>query len=160
MAREVKPLGLVLKAGVWYLVAQVDGQIRSYRIANIVKLSATGERFERPTDFDLVRFWTTAARTYEDGLYCGTATLRVSPRGMTRWSLFPSAVAEAAAATVGAADADGWTTVTVPIESVDHAALEFLRLGTDAEVIEPAELRQCIANTISGLSRLYASDHG
>jgi predicted DNA-binding transcriptional regulator YafY len=55
----------------------------------------------------------------------------------------------------GRTDADGWTLATVPIESVDHAHGEFLRLGTDVEVLEPAELRDRIAGTVAALSRTY-----
>ncbi|MFJ3339214.1 WYL domain-containing protein [Streptomyces sp. NPDC086766] len=42
---------------------------------------------------------------------------------------------------------DGWTETRVPIESIDHAHGEFLRLGTDVEVMTPAELRDRIAVT-------------
>ena len=50
--RKVQPLGLVLKGGAWYLVAQIGEQPRTYRVSNILDLSVTEERFERPTDFD------------------------------------------------------------------------------------------------------------
>jgi predicted DNA-binding transcriptional regulator YafY len=42
----------VLKGGAWYLVAQIGEQPRTYRVSNILDLSVTEERFERPTDFD------------------------------------------------------------------------------------------------------------
>ena len=48
--------------------AAVGEQTRTYRVAGIAELTVTGERFERPKDFDLVRFRTTAARAYEVGL--------------------------------------------------------------------------------------------
>ncbi|MGH7050075.1 MAG: helix-turn-helix transcriptional regulator [Acetobacteraceae bacterium] len=129
VARLVKPLGIVLKGGTWYLVAEVGHEARSYRVANIIEASTTAERFARPKNFDLRCFWVRTARAYEAGLCHGTATLRVSPRGMTQWSLFPSAVASAAMATADAQGPNEWATVTVPIESIEHAALEFLRFG-------------------------------
>jgi predicted DNA-binding transcriptional regulator YafY len=155
VSRRVQPLGLVLKGGVWYLVARVGEHVRSYRVANIVDLSPTNEHFERPLEFDLVSFWTTAARAYEVGLYRGNATLRVSARGMAKWGLFASAVAEAAAATASPADPEGWTEVVIPIESVEHAAADLLRLGTDAEVLQPPELRRRIGELARELFHLY-----
>ncbi|MEY9995710.1 putative DNA-binding transcriptional regulator YafY [Streptomyces sp. V4I8] len=52
---------------------------------------------------------------------------------------------------------DGWTTVTVPIESVDHAHAEFLRLGAGVEVLEPPELRERIARTVAELAERYGN---
>ncbi|OIJ88328.1 hypothetical protein BIV24_22430 [Streptomyces colonosanans] len=51
---------------------------------------------------------------------------------------------------------DGWTVATVPIESVEHAHDEFLRLGTAIEVLEPPELRARITATVTALARTYA----
>lgn len=155
VSRRIQPLGLVLKGGIWYLVSRVGEHVRSYRVANIVDVSATNEHFDRPAEFDLVRFWTTAARAYELGLYRGNATLRVSPHGMTKWGLFASAVVEAATATASSPDAEGWVRVVIPIESVEHAAADILRLGTDAEVLEPPELRRLIAELARELAFRY-----
>jgi predicted DNA-binding transcriptional regulator YafY len=124
-------------------------------VSNIVDLSGTEERFERPKDFDLVRFWTTASRAYEVGLYRGKAVLRVSPRGMRRLDLFGSAVAQAAAETANPPDSDGWVQVVIPVEAIDQAAADFMRLGTDAEVVDPPELRHRIAEMAYELIRLY-----
>lgn len=154
--RRVQPLGLVLKGGIWYLVGRVGEHIRSYRVANIVELSPTLEHFQRPPEFDLVRFWRTAARAYEVGLYRGNATLRISPRGMAKLSLFATAVAEAAAATAGPPDALGWVRVNIPIESIEYAAAELLRFGVEAEVLEPIALRQRIADTARELLNVYS----
>ena len=46
--------------------------------------------------------------------------------------------------------------MTVPIESVEHAAREMLRLGADAEVIEPAELRSRMAHAAHEMLARYA----
>jgi predicted DNA-binding transcriptional regulator YafY len=144
-----------LKGGIWYVVAQVNEQIRTYRVSNIVDLTVTDECFERPKDFDLVRFWTTASRAYEVGLYRGNAVLRVSTRGMTKFDPLGSAVAQAVAQTAGPPDTEGWVEVVIPIESVDHAAADLIRLGTDVEVLEPTELRRRIADTARQLIDLY-----
>jgi predicted DNA-binding transcriptional regulator YafY len=53
-------------------------------------------------------------------------------------------------------DAEGWVTVTLPIESIDHATAMLLRLGADAEILAPAGLRQAISETVTALAAIYA----
>ena len=159
VVRRLQPLGLVLKAGIWYVVAQavtqVGEQTRTYRVANILDLTVTQERFERPRDFDLVRFWTASARAYEVGLYRGKATLRIAPRGLPKLEQLGSAVQQAARDTAGAAKVSGWVQVTIPIESIDQAAADLLRLGTDVEVLKPAALRRRLSKSAREIVRLY-----
>lgn len=45
----------------------------------------------------------------------------------------------------------------IPIESLDHALGELLRLGTDVEVLAPAELRDRITETVHALAKAYAA---
>src|SRR6201999_3210067 len=47
-ARRLGPLGLVLKGGIWYLVAQSGRDIRTYRVGNILDAAMTDEPFARP----------------------------------------------------------------------------------------------------------------
>ena len=145
----------MLKGGVWYLVAGVTEQVRTYCVSNIVDLTVMEAHFERPKDFDLARFWTTASRAYQAGLSRGTATLRVSPLGVRRLGLLGAAIAQAGANTAGPPGADGWVIVAIPIESVEQAAADIMRLGTEAEVLGPDELRRHIAELAHALSRVY-----
>ena len=55
--REVGPLGLVAKGGVWYLVAAIDGDIRNYRVSRVIEAEVTDQVFVRPEAFDLVAHW-------------------------------------------------------------------------------------------------------
>ena len=156
VSRVLQPLGLVLKGGVWYLVARATEQLRTYRVSNIVEFTATEMRFERPQDFDLAQFWSTASRTFETSLFRGTATLRVSPLGMRRLGLLGPVAARAGADSAGPPDAEGWTTIVIPTESVGQAAADILRLGREAEVVQPDELRRHIADLAQALCSLYA----
>ncbi|MGW6918061.1 hypothetical protein ACWGB8_30245 [Kitasatospora sp. NPDC054939] len=47
------------------------------------------------------------------------------------------------------------TQALVPVESLDHAQGEFLRRGTDVEVLAPAELRERLAATARALAARY-----
>ena len=74
--------GLVLKGGVWYLVAQSGNLIYTYRSANISDAELCDETFARPKNFDLATYWEKTARDYEAGLYRRYADVRLSPRGV------------------------------------------------------------------------------
>ena len=57
--RVLDPLGLVLKAGVWYLVA-LSGRTRSlrtFRVSRVVAVKDLDEEVVRPVDFDLATHW-------------------------------------------------------------------------------------------------------
>ncbi|MEU7859979.1 YafY family protein [Nonomuraea sp. NPDC049141] len=154
--RRLEPYGLVVKAGLWYLVARSADQVRTYRVSQILSLHPLPERFTRPGDFDLAAYWQAYLAEFEARLRWGEAVVRLSPQGMRLLAnLMTPGVVAAAKETAQPPDGEGWTRVTVPIESIDHATGEFLRLGTDVEVLAPAELRERIAATAGELTRRY-----
>jgi predicted DNA-binding transcriptional regulator YafY len=155
VSRRLKPLGLVLKAGVWYLVAQVGEQTRTYRVSHMLEATPSVERFARPRDFDLAVTWAGAARAYERGVYRDKAVLRASPAGMRRLELMGAPVSRAAAGTAGPPDSKGRRRVTIPIESVERAATDLIGLGTEIEVLGPAALRRRIADLARAVTRVY-----
>lgn len=54
----LEPLGLVWKGGEWYLVArQASGTLFRTRLSRLSNVSATGEAFDYPADFDLRVWW-------------------------------------------------------------------------------------------------------
>ena len=151
--RVIEPVGIVLKAGVWYFVARVGDDLRTYRVAAILGLTVLDERFTRPADFDLAKTWTLWAERFERNLFRGEAVIRLSPDGVNRIPyLMTRAMARSAESTIGPPDADGWVRAVVPIESVRHAHGDLLRLGADVEVLEPVELREMIAATVAELA--------
>lgn len=154
--RELEPLGLALKGGIWYLVARAGGKVRTYRVSAIQKLEVTERGFTRPERFDLAAYWAEWAAEFEARLYTGKAVLKLAPEGMKRLALLPAAVAATARRTARAPDRRGWRRVEFPIESVDHAVSEVLRLGPYAEVVSPPELRDRIAGVAAALAALYA----
>ena len=55
-----------------------------------------------------------------------------------------------------ATDADGWRIARVPTGKTSwHAASELLRLGAEAEVLEPADLRQKMAELAQAMAARY-----
>jgi predicted DNA-binding transcriptional regulator YafY len=153
--RVVDPLGLVLKGGAWYLVARHRREPRTYRVAAIESAQVLDERFVRPATFDLAAFWSESTQRFEQGVYRDFATLRVSAVGLKRLRSFSPIVAQAVDRTAGRIDRAGWRRVTVPIESVEHAAREMLRLGDQAVVLEPAALCDALCTTVRQMLAAY-----
>lgn len=159
VTRTLEPLGLVLKAGVWYLVAQAGGQPRTYRVSRMLELELQDGRFERPEGFDLAEYWRSWSEGFADRLYRDRATVRLSPRGVVLLPyLLGQGVARMALEAAGDPDATGWVQVEIPIESVEHAVPALLQLGADAEVLAPQSLRARMAMTVGALARLYETD--
>ncbi|MES2991811.1 MAG: WYL domain-containing protein [Pseudomonadota bacterium] len=156
--RRLDPLGLVLKAGVWYVVASHGKGPRTWRLSNILELVVGEERFVRPAGFDLAAYWAQSTRRFEAELVRGSATLRLTPLGMKRLRGLGHALGEAAAASAQAEPGrPGWQRVSVPIETIEHATGQMLRLGPEAEVIAPPALRDSVATTVGRTAALYAA---
>jgi predicted DNA-binding transcriptional regulator YafY len=153
--RELEPLGLAMKGGVWYLVARAGGKARTYRVSNIHKLDVTTERFTRPPRFDLASCWSEWAKDFEARLYRDTAVVRLSPRAMQRLQLLAPAVAASARRTARRPDKRGWMRAEIPIESVNHAAGELLKLGADVVALAPDALCQRMRAISAEMSALY-----
>lgn len=145
VTREVDPLGLVVKAGVWYLVAQVGADIRTYRVARIVSASLLAE-FTRPPHFALAAWWAQSSARFERSLLRETVRLRLNRHGMRALrSVTDEEAAAAALATAGPPDEEGWCEVDLEVESLPVATTQLLSLGAGVEVVAPAELRTALA---------------
>jgi predicted DNA-binding transcriptional regulator YafY len=155
--RKVAPLGLVLKGGVWYLIAQHEKSVRTYRVANIHDAEICDEPFVRPKGFDLALHWAKAAREYEAGVYHERADVRLSPKGVLLLELLGPHVTEAALRTVGKPDPKGWLRCSLPLESSDFGVRELMRLGDEVEVIGPAGLRAQLAATARRIAKVHGT---
>ncbi|MEV7600193.1 YafY family protein [Kitasatospora sp. NPDC089797] len=154
--RRVEPYGLVLKAGRWYLVAGGASGVRTYRVDQVLELHVLEEEFALPDGFALDAYWQAYLADFRARLHTGEALVRLSPEGARR--LGPDAGEGLDAGEDGEAGKDGeggWTLARIPIESIDHAHGEFLRLGAEVEVLEPAELRDRIVATVRALAARY-----
>ncbi|TDC46720.1 YafY family transcriptional regulator [Actinomadura sp. KC345] len=158
VTREAEPYGLVLKSGTWYLVARVGGGHRTYRVDRVRDVRPTGALFERDEDFDLAGHWREQAQGFLRSILREEVTVRLSPAGMRilRYAVEPYAALRAAE-DAGEPDERGWVVTTLPVESADVAASELMRLGPEAEVLAPPELRERMADAAARLAGLYAA---
>src|SRR5690349_9079137 len=156
VTRTLSPLGVVLKAGRWYLEAGSGARVTAYRVVNVLDATLLDEPAERPPDFDLARFWREWTEQYERNVYTAAATVRMTADALDRMAyVFPPEMARAARAQAGPPDDHGWLITTVPIESIKHGHIELLKLGADAEVLDPPELRARFTATAQELARTY-----
>ncbi|OZM75176.1 transcriptional regulator [Amycolatopsis antarctica] len=155
--RELDPLGLVLKAGTWYLAARCEDAVRTYRVSRIVRHERTGERFERPSGFDLAAFWNAWAERFAERMYTRTAIVRMSPHARAVLPLRLGVAGERAldAAAGSVPDSDGWLRVELPVEAHSGAIGDLLRFGAELEVLAPAELREQVADEGRRLAARY-----
>lgn len=150
VSRRVAPLGLVVKAGTWYLVAAVGGDRRSYRVGRIVSAEVDSVRFDRPADFDLARWWAQSEAAFNREILRDRARVRLSPRAQHMLPhVTDHAAAVAALATAeaepGDTESNGWVVVDIAVESLAVAAEQFTALGDGVEVLAPASLRAALA---------------
>jgi predicted DNA-binding transcriptional regulator YafY len=158
VTRIVEPLGLVLKAGVWYVVAATDGQIRTYRISRVRSARPLEQRFTRPEPFDLAAYWAESSAAYEREAPRIEVTIRIRPERMTWLPEAIGARAAGEAVRLDVPDPDGWTHLKVRLDWPDEAAHALLRLGSGAEVLEPAHIRERLVTTAQRIVERYATD--
>ncbi|MFJ4408565.1 helix-turn-helix transcriptional regulator [Streptomyces sp. NPDC088910] len=154
--RDLDPYGLVLKAGVWYLVAAVDGAVRTYRVSSILRLDVGTTGFERPDGFDLGAHWQQYLAVYDARRLRLQGSVRIAPALLSALpDRLDAALVRAVETSAGPPDADGWVTATVPLESVELAVPVLLSLGPDIEVLGPEELRRAIAERAAAVLDRY-----
>jgi predicted DNA-binding transcriptional regulator YafY len=151
--RLVDPLGLVAKGSLWYLIAAVGGDMRTYRVSRVQGATITEEPCERPVDFDLAAYWEQSSAQFKANLPRYPALLRVDP------AILPRMRSESRYARIEHADPpgdDGWVQLHMRFE-VEHSACEYvLSYGTQIEVLEPPELRDLVVRSAEAIVAFYA----
>jgi predicted DNA-binding transcriptional regulator YafY len=155
--RQAGPLGLVAKSGVWYLVAAVEGELRSYRVSRVQGVEATDAAFTRPPDFDLAAYWQQSTADFKANLPRYPVTLRADPAII---SAMRYADRYARIEEVGPPESDGWVRLSMRFEEEHNACEYVLRFGPQVEVVEPASLRELVIQAAQGILARYASQAG
>lgn len=162
--RTVSPLGLVLKGGLWYLVASAAGRgaaaaPRTYRVGHIEHLQVLKLPVQRPAGFVLAAHWPEAVAAFEARLMAGRARVRLSPQGLAILRAVQPAAAAWAQRTQtpapGVAGRRGWVEAELPIEPDTTAARQLMRLGSEVEVLAPASLRAELARECAAVARRH-----
>jgi predicted DNA-binding transcriptional regulator YafY len=156
--RRVDPLGLVMKAGTWYLVAAHRGQPRTYRVGRISRARTTTEHIRRPDGFDLAAWWAVSGAEFDRSLLRAQVRVRLDPVAIRS---LPHVVGPTSAsiglAGATAFDADGWRELTLPVESIEVARAQLVQLGDGVEVLDPPQLRAELARVGAAMAARNAT---
>jgi predicted DNA-binding transcriptional regulator YafY len=152
--RVVNPLGLVAKGRLWYLVAAVDGEPRTYRVSRVQGVQILDESATRPPKFDLATFWADSSASLVANLPRYPITVRVSPEVVRRlW--IPGAYARVEH--VGEPEADGWQTANLLLQTEHEACSYVLGFGPRMEVVSPPELRDRVLREAASIVAFYGT---
>jgi len=134
------PYSLVCKSSLWYLIAERDGDLRTYRVSRFRSIRVLDRPFFRRPDFDLPVYWKDHTENFDSVQPDYTCTLRIHPdHVMFVTSLMPGRWKED-----GAPDARGWVTVTLGMDSEIFARMLVFGLAGSIEVVAPPELDEAI----------------
>ena len=150
--RVVHPLGLADQArSVWYLVADTDAGLRTFRVDRITSVEPTGDRVVRPPDFDLPEAWRLITEEVDERRAPLRARAFVVPHAVP-WcrGILGNRVH------IGPAAPDGRVEVELRGHHPDSLAAEIAGFGDLLEVVDPPELRARLATIGAELRALYA----
>jgi predicted DNA-binding transcriptional regulator YafY len=167
--RAVGPLGLVNKAGTWYLVALAGdgclvppagdgrGEPRVFRVTRIGGAVILAEPFPRPPAFDLAEFWARWSAEFEASRPRITVTLRASPGAQAAFAEVFGDTAGPVLAAAPPPGADGWRVVRLSFEHEAAAAYRLAGFGDQVEVITPLPVRDRLVRTARQILTRYGA---
>jgi len=157
--RVVGPLGLVNKAGTWYLVAATrSGRVAVFRAGRISSARVLVDKpFERPADFGLPEFWERWSAEFTSSRPRLPVRLRASPEAL---AVFGEIFGDDARPALDAAlppDEQGWQVVTLSFEHELAAAHRLAGFGGRVEVLSPPSVRERLLATAREILGRYGS---
>jgi predicted DNA-binding transcriptional regulator YafY len=137
--RVVHPLGLVSKGPTWYLIADTEAGLRTFRVWRVQSVEVLDEPVRRPKDFDLSTAWQQVVDRLDQFRQVSEVVALVSPhilgglRGHFGIRL-----------KVQGEEPDGRLRVTIGFPYVAHAGLELAGYD-ELEVLSPPEAIEALA---------------
>ena len=156
--RVLEPLGLVLKAGIWYVVASVEGQVRTYRVSRVVTAVPSVERFDRPEGFDLAAYWTESSAAYERDVPRVAVDVRVRRDRLDHLRHAVGHRVVDQAETLDEIDPGGWLRLRLRLDWPEDAHRTMLSAGRWVEVLGPPEVRARVASVARAMAELYGGE--
>ena len=150
--RTVHPLGLVAKSSVWYLIADTDAGLRTFRAGRVRSVILTDDPVVRPDGFDLAEAWQGVVAAMEERRNVVHALVLAEPPAVG-WlrSRFGTQVA------VGEPREDGRVEVEIGAWSSEQIAHDLAAFGDRVEVVGPPEVRTHMARLGAQLVERYGT---
>ncbi|OBR67944.1 hypothetical protein A7K91_18595 [Paenibacillus oryzae] len=159
--RVVHPLGLVVKRGVWYLVAALETDeapkhddeavLRTFRIERLVDAEAEKGACIIPQGFSLSEYWESSLKQFKERLPRIPGKVRVTKEALQL--LEGDRYTEIGQVT--SLLQEDWLEAQITFQSLDNARRLALSCGAGIEVLEPEELRMLVADEIRRATVLY-----
>jgi len=152
---EMAPYGLVAKGKSWYVVwAGRTGDIRVDSVAAVTDAVLLEEPFARPEGFELARFWTGWASSYEASRPVLEVRLRARP------DVLPSLERDSRRpieplGSLGGDEPQSWLEAIVSFDNLEQARATLLACGGAVEVIEPDALRLSVEDHARQIVGIY-----
>jgi predicted DNA-binding transcriptional regulator YafY len=156
--RTVAPLGLVNKAGAWYLAATTSsGRTVVFRAGRITAARVLAEPVRRPAGFDLADYWERWSQEFAASRPRLHVVLRASPDALRAFGeVFGEAVNDAVSA-AGPPDDSGWRQLTLTFEHARAAAHRLAGFGAQVQVVSPPAVREQLLAAARGILDSYGS---
>ncbi|MFE4867830.1 helix-turn-helix transcriptional regulator [Streptomyces sp. NPDC056682] len=152
----VDPYGLVVKAGVWYLVADHRGAPRLFRAERVRSATLTDEPVRRRRGAELADVWEQLRRQVERRPAEVLVRARVRDDRLDMFVRLHGAQLTARPEPDAAGE---WATVELAVTEL-RAVRQLLSFGDSLEVLEPPAARKVMAEAAAELVRLYAVGPG
>jgi predicted DNA-binding transcriptional regulator YafY len=167
-SRVIRPLGLVNKAGTWYVVAAEParkaggdaggGDLGAFRVGRVTSACVLADRFGRPPDFDLAAFWGGWSASFMTSRPRLEVRVRASAEAL---AVFPEVFGDAVRPALDAAppaDERGFRDVALTFEHEAAAVQRLAGFGGWVEVLSPPALRARLITTARELLGRYQAD--
>lgn len=149
--RILAPYSLVAKSSLWYLVAEREGELRTYRVSRFHQVTLLDTHFQRQANYDLSTYWRGHVQNFPEQLSEYRLTLRFPESRMS----FVTRLVPGRSAVVETSGDSGWVTARFHLESIELAKMLVFGIGAEVEIIEPDELRQAVLATVGSFQQMF-----
>jgi predicted DNA-binding transcriptional regulator YafY len=158
--RLVDPYGLVSKSGIWYLVADVSGEPRLFRVSRVESAVLDEAPVVRRDGVELAALWDVLRRQVDERPTPVRVAARVRRTRLDMFTRMFAAHLSSATADRDSAgdtgDADGeWAEVSLRFAAV-QAARPLLSFGADVVVLSPPQVRDDLLAVASEVTACYS----